>query len=172
MAVTTGLLNEYLPQMHHTTTILVLVMALMHLQINTIKPQGQMDLNGSSSHCQPIKDTYLSVVNLSISEDKREIRYDCWDTCLVESDRISMTSAPAKGIIHSRKQLAQWAVDVTAQFYACWLSGWFRCNFSAADVQSNTSNPCTVLTCRNAFQYSVLGEWLTLLVFLIAVSCK
>ncbi len=40
---------------------------------------------------------------------------------------------------HSQKQLAQWAVDVTAHVYACWLSSWLRCNFSAADVQSNTT---------------------------------
>ncbi len=56
--------------------------------------------------------------------------------------------------LHSQKQLAQWAVDVTARFYACWCtlssvtpsgqykyrtSPFLRCNFSGADVQSSDS---------------------------------
>ena len=48
-------------------------------------------------------------------------------------------------IIHSQKQLAEWTIDIMAQFYVCWLSVWLRCDFSAADVQSNTHKPCTVL---------------------------
>ena len=30
---------------------------------------------------------------------------------------------------NSKKESAHWAVDVMAQMYACWLSGWLRCNF-------------------------------------------
>ncbi len=37
-------------------------------------------------------------------------------------------------VIHSQKQLAQWAAEVMAQFYECWLSDGLRCNFWAADV--------------------------------------
>ncbi len=28
-----------------------------------------------------------------------------------------------ESVPHSQKQLVQWAVDITAQFNACWLSG-------------------------------------------------
>ncbi len=41
-------------------------------------------------------------------------------------------------LLHSQKQLAQWAVDVTAHFYACWLSGWVRCNFFRRIVDSTS----------------------------------
>ncbi len=40
--------------------------------------------------------------------------------------------------LHSHKQLAHWAVDVTAWFYVCWLSSWLKCNFSAAYIQCST----------------------------------
>ncbi len=36
------------------------------------------------------------------------------------------------------KQLAQWAV--TVQFDLCWLRGWLRCKFSAADISHTYSN--------------------------------
>ncbi len=31
--------------------------------------------------------------------------------------------------LHSQKQLAHWAVDVTAQVVPCWLGCWLNCNF-------------------------------------------
>ncbi len=34
----------------------------------------------------------------------------------------------AKGEIHSQKQSAHWAVDVTAQVVPCWLGSWLNCN--------------------------------------------
>ena len=39
-------------------------------------------------------------------------------------------------VLHSKKESAHWAVDVTAQMYACWLSGWLRCNFWIAFILS------------------------------------
>ncbi len=47
--------------------------------------------------------------------------------------------------IHSQKQLVQWAVYVTAEFYACMLSGWLGCNFCIAYVQPNGGRTYTVL---------------------------
>ncbi len=36
--------------------------------------------------------------------------------------------------MHSQKELAHWTVDVTAQIYACYFSGWLRYNFWTAFV--------------------------------------
>ncbi len=47
--------------------------------------------------------------------------------------------------IHSQKQMAQWAVYVTAEFYACMLSGRLGCNFCTAYVQPNGGGTYTVL---------------------------
>ena len=46
------------------------------------------------------------------------------------SDTVKWVAFPS---LHSQKQLAQWAVDVTA--HACCLSSWLRCSFLAADVR-------------------------------------
>ncbi len=35
-------------------------------------------------------------------------------------------------LLHSQKQMAQWAVYVTAEFYACMLSARLGCNFCTA----------------------------------------
>ncbi len=55
--------------------------------------------------------------------------------------------SPAKNeaYIHSQKQMVQWAVYVTAEFYACMLSGWLGCNFCTAYVRPNGGGTYTVL---------------------------
>ncbi len=40
----------------------------------------------------------------------------------------------AGSVIHSQKQLAHSAVDVTAQIVPCWLGGRLRCNFRTANM--------------------------------------
>ncbi len=35
---------------------------------------------------------------------------------------------PQSREVHSQKQLAHWAVDVTAQVVPCWLGSWLNCN--------------------------------------------
>ena len=50
-----------------------------------------------------------------------------------------------QGFLHSQKQMVQWAVYVTAEFYACMLSGWFGCNFCTAYVQPNGGGTYTVI---------------------------
>ena len=39
-------------------------------------------------------------------------------------------------VVHSKKESADWAVDVTAQIHACWLNGLLRCNFWTAFILS------------------------------------
>ena len=36
--------------------------------------------------------------------------------------------APSPLLLHSQKQLAHWAVDLTAQVVPCWLGSWLNCN--------------------------------------------
>ncbi len=58
-------------------------------------------------------------------------------------------------LIHSQKQLGQWAVYVMAEFYACMLSGWLECNFCTAYAQPNGGGTYTVL---NQLTLSCVGS--------------
>ncbi len=51
--------------------------------------------------------------------------------------------------LHSQKQLVQWAVYATVEFYACMLSSWLGCNFCTAYVQRNGRGTYTVLNQLN-----------------------
>ncbi len=62
-------------------------------------------------------------------------------------------------VLHSQKQLVQWAVYVTVEFYACMLSGWLRCNICTAYVQPNGGGTYAVLNQHTGIFSRVMGVW-------------
>ena len=47
----------------------------------------------------------------------------------VEMAKLLINLIPDFWKLHSKKELAHWTVDITVQFYVCWLSIQLRCNF-------------------------------------------